>query len=497
VHAQSEGVLIAARRWTKKGLRILFANESFCAMSGYTGTELREHGHGFLHESKKDLNAVHRWQTKLKPGSTFSGEGRLVRKDGSLMYSSWNYCPVSDSRGKVTHIVATYRDLTERHRLQDALVNSQRLDAVGRLAGGIAHDFNNLLSVISGYCEMIGSKRSLRTQISRELTEIHLATEKAANLVGQLLAFGRRQPGHLRTIRLDELIQNNTQILSRLLKPSRRIEFSLAAHDTSVRVDPAQIQQVLLNLVLNARDALDEGGKVTVATSLCETAPDGDSRSAPKRYVTLAVEDNGVGMSEEVRSHLFEPFYTTKSPGRGTGLGLALVYGVVKQSGGFVRVASQPGRGSTFTVFLPAASRPSKTKNRSIPHLPATSGSEQVLIIEEDEVLRKMLVHALGMDGYRVTDVASAKEALARLKSPFPRFSLVIAQTSQQYTPDEELFAGAMQLTMPDAQILLVGNSDRALFAGTNPEHIATLEKPFALSALLRTVRQLLDRKRN
>ncbi|MFT3783501.1 MAG: ATP-binding protein [Nibricoccus sp.] len=493
MHAQSEGVLIASRRWSKKGLRILFANESFCALTGYTGRELREAGHGFLHENKADLTQLHRWQTRLTAGTTLKGEGYLTRKDGARVYSSWNYCPVSDQHGKVTHIVATYRDLTEKRRLQEALIHSQRLDAVGRLAGGVAHDFNNLLSVINGYCEMMASKRKVRRLATHELQEIHEASQKAARLVGQLLAFSRRQPSNPRIVNLDQLVRDNSTILSRLLKPSRSLEFSLNAGPANIRVDPAQIQQVILNLVVNARDALPEGGSAVVTTSLREAAPNDQDKSKRRHFAVLSVSDNGSGMDENVRSHLFEPFFTTKSSGKGTGLGLALVYGVVQQSGGFIRVESSPGHGSTFEIFLPVANQAVRRRSGTLPALPVTKGREHVLLIEEDNMLRNMLSNVFQADGYSLEAVSTTSEALERLKRGGTSFDLVIAQASGRPSLAEDVFARALHTVLPNACVLTIGSGEHTLFPHLNPACQANLPKPFTLSALLKTARSLLD----
>jgi PAS domain S-box-containing protein len=495
VHAQSEGVLIAARRWTRNGLRIIFANESFCAMTGYTGAELRERGQGFLHENRKDLTQLHRWQARLKPGSTLSGEGFLTRKDGARVYSSWSYCPVADEKDRVTHIVATYRDLTDKRHMQEALIHSQRLDAVGRLAGGVAHDFNNLLSVINGYCEMMVSKRSVRRLASRELGEIHQATQKAAHLVRQLLAFSRRQAVNPRIINLDHLIRENSSILARLLKPARSLEFSLAAGQANIHVDPAQIQQVLLNLILNARDALDETGTATISTSVQRTHLDDKETNGLNSYVVLSVSDNGSGMNEDVRSHLFEPFFTTKDTGKGTGLGLALVYGVVQQSGGFIRVFSEPNRGSNFEIFLPLVDKPAQRRSRSLPSLPTTQGREHVLLIEEDDVLRTMVADIFRADGYTVDAVSAASDALGLLRKQHEPIDLIIVQTGAKPSRDEETLAHGLHLMLPNVRVLTIGSADSGLFQDLHPSCQSCLAKPFTLSALLKAARGLLDVK--
>ncbi len=501
VHAQSEGVLIVEKRWTRKGLKIIFANESFCAMTGHTVIGLRALGLAALHIEADTLSRLKAWVSHLPDGSVFSGEGSLLRKDGTPLFAAWNYCPVSDQRGRVTHIVATFRDLTEKRRLQEALVHSQRLDAVGRLAGGVAHDFNNLLSVINGYCEILATKALVRKHASRELEEIHLASQKAATLVRQLLAFSRRQAMNPKVISLNQLVRDNAEILSRLLKPAKSLALTLDAESLNVRVDPAQLQQVLLNLTINARDALADGGQVTLTTVLREiTAQDPIEPNEPDsiptgRYAVLAVHDNGIGMDEQTQSHLFEPFFTTKEPGHGTGLGLALVYGVVQQSGGHIRVHSAPRHGSTFEIFLPEVREPIQAIHSSIPTLPATRGRETVLIVEEDDVVRKMVASILTADGYTVLSESNADDGLdisRRLGRPI---DLLITQIGGVAGSEGEKLARDLQVEHPHVRVLATCNPDCAPLTFFPANAVACVTKPFALSSLIKAVRALLDAK--
>ncbi|PTY05176.1 hypothetical protein DB347_17055 [Opitutaceae bacterium EW11] len=496
VHAQSEGLLITGRRWGRNGLKIIFANESFCAMTGYTVSELRRKGQGAVHIEKAQLARMQRWAANPEPGSIYSGEGYLTRKDGGTLYAAWNYSPVSDEAGHVTHIVATYRDLTEKRRLQEALIHSQRLDAVGRLAGGVAHDFNNLLSVINGYCEILGSKRGIRRQAAHELEEIHQASQKAASLVRQLLAFSRRQAMNPKVVNLDQLVRDNAEILSRLLKPRKWLALDLDAGDGNVRVDPSQIQQVLLNLTINARDALDEGGRVVLSTSLRDVGPEMERRPqemAPGRYVVLTVSDNGCGMDAETQAHLFEPFFTTKEQGKGTGLGLALVYGVVQQSGGFIFVRSAPGQGSTFEIFLPEVREPAQPVAAPLPSIPSTRGKETVMIVEDDDVVRKMVAGILTADGYQVIAERNAEEALHAARVLRHPIDLLITQIGPNPGNEGELLAAALHEIQPKLRVLGTCNPDCAPLGFLEPESQACLTKPFTLSALMKATRALLD----
>jgi PAS domain S-box-containing protein len=499
MHAQSEGVLIVEKRWTRKGLRILFANESFCATTGHTVSGLRALGLAALFADAASVERLRAWIERLEAGTVFSDEGNLLRKDASPMFAAWTFCPISDKRRRVTHIVATFRDLTEKRRMHEALMHAQRLDAVGRLAGGVAHDFNNLLSVINGYCEILATKAPVRRAATRELEEIHLASQKAAMLVRQLLAFSRRQAMNPRVISLNQLVRDNAEILSRLLKPAKSLVLALDAGSINVRVDPAQLQQVILNLTINARDALDEGGQVTITTALREITaaqPPDLEPIPPGRYATLSVQDNGAGMDEHTQAHLFEPFFTTKEPGRGTGLGLALVYGVVQQSGGHIRVTSAPRCGSTFEIFLPEVREPAQEPTTTIPKIPATRGQETVLIVEEDDVIRKMVASILTADGYTVLSERAADDGLDIARRLGRPIDLLIAQIGGTHGAEGQQFVRALHAEHPNLRVLATGNPDCAPLPFLPKGAVACVAKPFALTAVIKAVRALLDAPR-
>ncbi len=493
LRAQSEGVFIAERRPRSRALKIIFVNDSFCAMTGYTAAQLVGRPHRLLHTDRTEMDRLVRSIAQAPTGSPVSGDGFVVRADGSTVSAAWNFNSICDAQGRVTHVVATYRDQTEKRRLQEALVHSQRLDAVGRLAGGVAHDFNNLLSVINGYCEMLAAHVSANPQALREVAEIHHAGRKAAALTQQLLAFSRRQPLNSRVINLNDLIRDNAEILRRLIGEAGRIDFELREGLANVRTDPAQFQQVLLNLVLNARDALRDRGRIVVTTENREIPSDKNRRvtdTPPGTYVALTVEDNGTGMDADTQAHLFEPFFTTKPEGKGTGLGLALVYGVVQQSGGFIKAKSVLLVGSTFEVLLPATSAPVEETPTAVAPLPSVRGSESILLVEEDEVVRKMVAGILTADGYRVTAAKTFAE-LARDDAPASRpVQLLIANL----VGEGEKFAKRLHTVQPGLRVLCTGNYDFKMPVDWLPgDRQVCLNKPYALSELLRTVRKLLD----
>ena len=496
LRAQSDGVFIADAQFAARGLKILFVNASFCAMTGYAASRLVGRAHGMLHAEKSDLDRLRRWLATAKPGVSLAGEGYVVRPDGSTLYAAWNFDPVCAAGGEVTHVIATYRDTTEKRRLQEALVHSQRLDAVGRLAGGVAHDFNNLISVINGYCQILAGQIADHPQALREVEEIHKAGQKAAALTRQLLAFGRRQPMNARVINLNHVVRDNREILQRLLGNAGRLVTELEADLGNVRADPAQFQQVLLNLVINARDALRDNGRVVIRTANREIAPGLNRRltdTPPGHYVVLTVSDNGSGMDADTQAHLFEPFFTTKDEGKGTGLGLALVYGVVQQSGGFISVQSTLLVGSSFEILLPLVREPAEPATMpGLPALPATRGHETVLLVEEDDVVSKMVAGILTADGYRVLTARHPSQALKEAQRAGQPVQLLIAPFNTIGGETEKL-ARAIHVARPGLRVLNTGASDGPPLSWLDHRHHASLPKPFALSELLKATRRLLD----
>jgi len=489
--SQSAGVFIAERT-TKGQLRVVFANDSFCALTGHAMPDLLERDYRLLHVDRSELQRVYAWLPTAKAGEALTGEGFIVRADGSTVLAAWSFDPLCNRNGRVTHVIATYRDQTEKRRLQEALVHSQRLDAVGRLAGGVAHDFNNLVAVINGYCEILAAHVAGNPQAMREVAEIHNAGRKAAALTQQLLAFSRRQPLNACVLNLNELIRDNVDILGRLIGDAGRLELELAEDLANVRTDATQFQQVLLNLVINARDALRDRGRITVSTANRDIPAALNRRPSdppPGRYVALTVADNGTGMDTDTMKHLFEPFFTTKPEGKGTGLGLALVYGVVQQSGGTIGVTSELLVGSKFEVLLPAVDGPIETVPTAAPVLPSLKGNEAVWIVEPDEVVRKMIAGMLTADGYRVTALASAQEAPTK-----PAALRAVQLLIGTMRGEGEALARKILAQRRDLRVLAVGEygTDLAL-TWIESSRQAGLHKPYALSELLRASRKLLD----
>jgi PAS domain S-box-containing protein len=395
VEQASDGIAISDERG-----QYVEVNPRMLEMLGYT----RE---GFLRLNVRDLipsgdlvNNPTPFE-HLRPSTVFQKERRLIRGDGSLLQVEISASCLEDGR-----VLAIVRDVTERKRLEADLRQSQKLEAVGRLAGGVAHDFNNLLTVILGHSDLAIANLDPADRRRRDIEDIREAGARAAVLTGQMLAFSRKQVLQPKVLNVDAAVADLIKMLGRLITSNIEIVTRQAEEAWYVKVDPGQLDQVILNLALNARDAMPLGGQVVIETRnrhLARGQIDQHSEAPAGDYVTLAVSDTGTGMDAETRSHLFEPFFTTKMPGKGTGLGLSTVYGIVRQSGGYISVDSELGRGTTVEIYLPRVlaaetARPS-AENGCLP-----VGSEVILLAEDEERVRSLAARVLAQQGYKVIE---------------------------------------------------------------------------------------------
>ena len=395
--------------------------------------------------------------------------------------------------------------LSERTRAEMALRKSeehlrqsQKMEAVGKLAGGVAHDFNNLLSVITGYTELLLSKLDGNNPVRRELEEIHKAGERAAALTGQLLAFSRRQILQPKLLQLPEVVENIGKMLRRLI--GEDIEFVIEASPDpwTVRADPSQMEQILMNLVVNARDAMPRGGKLVISTGTLALASPFVERELtipPGRYATVRVVDNGCGMDGAVLSRIFEPFFTTKETGKGTGLGLATVYGIVKQSDGYIRVQSAPGDGTSITVYLPEAvseDRAAKEESRS-PVSGELTGKETILLVEDEEMVRELAVESLQGYGYAILQAPNGNEALSICESHMGKIDLLITDLVMPGMNGIEL-SRKFRDSHPGVPVLFMsGYAEDALDdLGHMADRQSFLQKPITPTRLSRKVREML-----
>jgi len=404
--------------------------------------------------------------------------------------------PYRDERGSIVGILAVFEDITERKNLEERLRQSQKMEAIGSLAGGVAHDFNNLLTGILGFCELITLSLGKDDPIAADVEQIRRCGERATGLTRQLLTFSRKQSLAVQIVDLNALVVELDGMLRRIVDESIEIRTVLSPELGRVKVDPGQIGQVLMNLVVNARDAMPSGGSLTIETAnieLDEAFADSQLATVAGSYVMLTVTDDGCGMDAAVASRIFEPFFTTKEQGKGTGLGLATVYGIVHQSNGNIRCYSEPGLGTSFKIFLP---RFDEADARVVLEKagPPARGSETVLVAEDDEAVRAVVVKILTIEGYSVLQSESGTEALRAYGSPEIPIDLLISDLVMPGINGYELMR-QMTITRPDLKALFMSGytENTVLRQRTTEDGAFFLPKPFSKDALSRKVREVLD----
>jgi two-component system cell cycle sensor histidine kinase/response regulator CckA len=475
--------------------RILAANQAAIAQYGYSLDEL-------LAMSILDLRPaaeVSKLETYLREHPTVSEltSGWIHRRKDGTQLEAEVVAHTIDFGGRRANLVLA-RDVTEQRRLEAQLRQAQKMEAVGQLAGGIAHDFNNLLTAILGSAQLALREVDRSHPVREDLEEIRRAGLRAADLTRQLLAYSRRQVVAPRVIDVNENVRALDSMLRRLIREDIALVFDLAAHPLTVRSDPGQLEQVVLNLVVNARDALPDGGRITVRTTsvtLDAHQPDNTPAAPPGPYVQLAVIDNGTGLSPEARTHLFEPFFTTKERGKGTGLGLATVYGIVKQNNGFIYVDSLPGAGTTVRVYLPPASGPVATPEPASASPPAARrGSETILLVEDETAVRHFARRALEANGYCVLAAADGTEALTLAANHAGPIHVLLTDVVMPGIGGPEL-ARRLSGLRPTLRVMYSSGytDDETVRQGVRESGTAFLQKPFAPEELLQKVAEVLS----
>ena len=388
------------------------------------------------------------------------------------------------------------KQIAGREQAEEALRHAQKMEAIGRLAGGVAHDFNNLLMVIRGQAALSQNSPGLSSGVRRELAEIVTAADRASSLTKKLLALGRRQVLQPRVLDLNDLVHHLSEILPPVLGEDITVRMDLDPRLGHVRADAAQFEQVIMNLVFNARDAMPRGGRLTIQTSNVELGADSSAPRpglSPGPYVILAVRDTGHGMDEQTRSHLFEPFFTTKGTGKGTGLGLATVYGTVDQSGGFVSVSSQIGEGTVFEIYLPRVDEPVEAVEAPRPVAAPVDGQETILVVEDDDAVRRMTRQFLLIKGYEVVEVRSAPEAIRCMESRGDTIDLVLTDVLMPGMKGGELVERLLKLRA-NLKVLYMSayTEGDAINFGVLSPGMAFIEKPFSPDELAAKIRDVL-----
>jgi two-component system, cell cycle sensor histidine kinase and response regulator CckA len=428
--------------------------------------------------------------------ASWSGSLSLRRPDGSLLAAEAAIAPVCGDSGQVTHYIAIMGDTTREQEMEEQLRQAQKMEAIGQLAGGIAHDFNNLLTVINGYGRFIADALGPGDALYSDAQEIVAAGERAASLTRQLLAFSRRQMLEMTVLSLNDALSEMSSMLQRLIGEQVALRLRLGSDLWTVRADRGQVQQIVINLSINARDAMPEGGTLTLETANVEWSdvpPSGRTGVLPGAYVMLAVSDTGHGMTPEVMGHLFEPFFTTKGPDRGTGLGLATIYGIVKQSGGGIDVSSEPGKGTTFRIYLPrsgeACEGDDPPDTAALPR-----GGETVLVVEDEDEVRRLTVRMLEHLGYRVLSYGTPQDALKEGEASDMTVDLVVTDVVMPGMSGRDVVAKLLARYPEMRALYMSGHSDEAMAGGQALDAgLALIRKPFTMDELARKVRGVLD----
>jgi PAS domain S-box-containing protein len=462
-------------------------------LGGFAGTSAAFYS--FVHPDDRD--AVRAASAAAIAGERmYDIEHRILRPDGTVRWVHERAQIGRDAAGRALRLIGTVQDVTERRQLEDQLRQSQKMEAIGRLAGGIAHDLNNALTAIAGYAELARGELPPQHASRADVDEILRAAERAASVTRQLLAFSRKQLLEPRVFDVNETVASMARLLARLIGPDVRVHTRLAEGPLEVVGDPGQMEQALINLALNARDAMPHGGLLTLATSR-EAIDQARAREyapmPPAEYVVVRVTDTGHGMTRETQARIFEPFFTTKEAGRGTGLGLSMVYGTLKQIGGFIFVESELGRGTTLHLFIPPAPVGKAQAEAEAPPTPVDAGHETVLIVEDEPAVRNLVASALRDEAFDLLLAASTDEALAIADARSAPVDLLVTDAIMPGRSGIEL-AALLTARWPGLRVIVMsGYTDEALSL-TRTAAIEVLQKPFTPRDLRRRVRELLGR---
>lgn len=487
---------------------MLMANPSACSILGFDETTLIEHHNRLLTWDPIDEHGQPVPREDL-PLNRARATGRPVynqilgirRRGGDgVTWLLVNVSPQFDAGGTIRSIVCSFSDITEQRRLEAQLRQAQKLEAVGRLAGGVAHDFNNLLTVIGGACDLVLLDDTISTEVRQDVEQIRQASRRAAELTRHLLAFSRQQVLQPQVLNLNEVLAGSERLLSRLIGEDVQIVTRMDSALWQVRADPTQMEQVVLNLALNARDAMPHGGTLTITTTNVTLRPGDEPVAAgatPGDYVALTVCDTGIGISPELQPFIFEPFFTTKENGRGTGLGLATVHGIVTQSGGAIWFTSTPNTGTCFSIYLPRVHSPTALTGVDAALVLQTpdGGRETVLVVEDEAPVRALVERVLRHQGYEVIaapDGRAAREVLAGYAGPI---HMLLSDVVMPGGVSGEQLASDVRTLHPEARVILMSGYANSLVDGVRVNRTADafLQKPFDPATLVRKVRELLD----
>jgi len=476
---------------------IEYVNPAFERVTGYSRAEVLGKNPRFLKSGLQDEDFYRALWATLGSGKTWRGRLINKKKDGTPYSQDTSISPVRDGAGPIVAYVAVTRDVTAALALEAQFLQAQKMEAVGRLAGGVAHDFNNVLSVILSYAEMIGGDLKPDEPLRADVEEIHRAALRAATLTRQLLAFSRQQALEPKVVNLNDGLVGIEKMIGRLLGADVALTLVPASDLGSVKVDPSQFEQILMNLAVNARDAMPQGGKLTIGTANVVLDEDYASLHPDVRageYVEVAVSDTGMGMDRATQARIFEPFFTTKEKGKGTGLGLATVFGIVRQSGGHIWVYSEPGLGTTFKIYFPRFGGAVERLSSAPTEPKSGRGSETILLVEDEDQVRVLARNILRRGGYVVLEAPNGGEALLICEQHGAKIDLLLTDVVLPRLSGRQL-AERLAIMRPEMKVLFMSGytDDAVLLHGVLDSGVAFLQKPLTPTSLTRKVRDVLD----
>jgi PAS domain S-box-containing protein len=477
---------------------VVDVNEAFLQLYGYERDEMIGRTTTELHLYARPDERTEIIALIDECGQVVNREVLVLRKTGEKLIVLFS-AELIEQRGE-SFLQVMMTDITERKKLEEQIRQAQKMEAIGQLAGGVAHDFNNILSAIIGYSYLILDHLKGDEKAIKYTEEVVKASKRAADLTKSLLTFSRKQEVSLAVIEISEVIKGNEAFLRRLIREDIELEISCTGEPLTVLADRGQIEQVIMNLVVNGRDAMPNGGRLSIEThiaTLDQEFIENNGYGTAGLYASFSVSDSGTGMSKETQSHIFEPFFTTKEQGEGTGLGLSMVYGIVKKHDGFITVYSEPGMGTIFKIYLPLVQASALAGNIEEPDsVPLRGGSETILLVEDDEVLRRLSKKVLNHHGYQVIEAVDGLDAVDKFAEFGERIDLVILDAIMP-RKNGKLACDEMRIMRPDLPVLFVSGYSRGIFAVDNVFDVksAFLHKPVSPDLLLLMVREMLDKK--
>jgi PAS domain S-box-containing protein len=474
---------------------IMYVNPAFEKLTGYSSEEVLGKNPRILQSGQHDRVFYKEMWDVLVQGKTWKGELINKKKDGTLFLEKATISPASDDQGKIINFIAVKHNITEQRSLEEQFVHAQKMETIGRLAGGIAHDYNNMLSVILGTTQMILMRDKLSCETIKSLEQIQKAARRSADITNQLLAFSRKQLINPKVININQVLQEIITMLSRLLGEDITIIFSPSGQVKNIKIDTGQLHQIITNLCINARDALPEGGKLVIETSnvtIAEEFSQNKSKIIPGKFVMLAISDTGIGIDEDILPHVFEPFFTTKEEGKGTGLGLASVYGAVKHNNGFINIYSEIGIGTTIKLYFPASISQHEQEAPTEEKILKTS-AVTLLLVEDNSMVRGLTRSMLEAIGHTVLSAAAPEKALQLFTEHHQEIDLLLTDVVMPIMSGKQLHEKILSL-QPDIKALFMsGYTESAIEQhGVLNSGVHFIQKPFTLKELSQKIKDVL-----